>query len=91
MGKKGCLYILPGTDSGLIALVYVLVFLPCDFHVSNITSFLVSVNRRENIHITARGIIIFYVYLFQIIECSVCMSTFILGACLIIYISNPHR
>ena len=56
MGKKGRLYILFGTDSGLTALVYVLVFLPCDFHVSEYVKFcLVSVNCSAHIYRGARA------------------------------------
>ena len=36
MGKKACVHILLGTYPGLASLVHVSVFLPCDFHVSDI-------------------------------------------------------
>ena len=36
MGKKARVHILLGTYPGLASLVYVSVFLPCDFHVSDI-------------------------------------------------------
>lgn len=36
MGKKACVHILLGTYPGLASLVYVPVFLPCDFHVSDL-------------------------------------------------------
>ena len=39
MGKKACLYILLGAYPRLASLVDVLVFLSCDFHVSNQATF----------------------------------------------------